>query len=48
MPESVLVVEAGPALPETLAYNLSDCGYKVETAGELAEISDTDSEFWKR
>jgi DNA-binding response OmpR family regulator len=34
MPEIVLVVEDEPALQETLAYNLKNGGYTVETAGD--------------
>jgi DNA-binding response OmpR family regulator len=34
MPESILIVEDEASLQETLAYNLSKQGYKVETASD--------------
>jgi DNA-binding response OmpR family regulator len=34
MPESILIVEDEVSLQETLAYNLSKQGYKIETAGD--------------
>jgi len=34
MPETILVVEDEPALQETLAYNLRNSGYTVETASD--------------
>ena len=34
MPESILIVEDEVSLQETLTYNLSKQGYKIETAGD--------------
>jgi DNA-binding response OmpR family regulator len=34
MPEKILVVEDEPSLQETLAYNLTRQGYRVESAGD--------------